>query len=126
MLSKTILLVIVLAPLFGALVAGLLRNQVGRKGAAGVTIAGVLLSCALSFHVLHQLVWGGATTFNENLYTWFQVGSFGAHVGFLVDRLTAMMMVVVTFVSLMVHVYTIGYMADDDRSEERRVGKECR
>ncbi|MBA8886922.1 NADH-quinone oxidoreductase subunit L [Dokdonella fugitiva] len=114
MLSKTILLVIVLAPLFGALVAGLLRNQVGRKGAAGVTIAGVLLSCALSFHVLYQLVWGGATTFNENLYTWFQVGSFGAHVGFLVDRLTAMMMVVVTFVSLMVHVYTIGYMADDD------------
>jgi NADH-quinone oxidoreductase subunit L len=114
MLSKTILLVIVLAPLFGALVAGLLCNQVGRKGAAGVTIAGVLLSCALSFHVLYQLVWGGAATFNENLYTWFQVGSIGAHVGFLVDRLTAMMMVVVTFVSLMVHVYTIGYMADDD------------
>ncbi len=114
MLSKTVLLLIVLAPLIGALVAGLLRNVVGRAGAAGVTIAGVALSCALSFSVLYQLVWGGAQPFNENLYTWFQVGTTSAHVGFLVDRLTAMMMVVVTFVSLMVHVYTIGYMADDD------------
>ena len=114
MLSKTLLLVIVLAPLFGAVVAGLFRNQIGRVGAAGITIAGVALSCALSFYVLYQLVWGGAGTFNQNLYTWFQVGSFSAHVGFMVDRLTAMMMVVVTFVSLMVHVYTIGYMAEDD------------
>ncbi|GAA0704984.1 NADH-quinone oxidoreductase subunit L [Dokdonella soli] len=113
-LSKTLLLLIVLAPLFGAVVAGLFRNQIGRVGAAGVTIAGVALSCVLSFHVLYQLVWGGAGTFNQDLYTWFQVGGFGAHVGFLVDRLTAMMMVVVTFVSLMVHIYTIGYMADDD------------
>ena len=108
------LLTIVLAPLFGAAIAGLFRRQVGRAGAAGVTIAGVALSCALSAYVLYQLVWGGAPVFNENLYTWFQVGPVGAHVGFLVDRLTAMMMVVVTFVSLMVHVYTIGYMADDD------------
>jgi NADH-quinone oxidoreductase subunit L len=114
LLSKTLLLTIVLAPLFGAIVAGLFRNVVGRAGAAAVTIAGVALSCALSFYVLYQLVWGGAAVFNQNLYTWFQVGQFGAHVGFLVDRLTAMMMVVVTFVSLMVHVYTIGYMADDD------------
>ena len=114
MLSKTVLLLIVLAPLIGALIAGLLRNVVGRAGAAGVTIAGVALSCVLSFSVLYQLVWGGAQPFNENLYTWFQVGTTSAHVGFLVDRLTAMMMVVVTFVSLMVHVYTIGYMADDD------------
>jgi NADH-quinone oxidoreductase subunit L len=114
MISKTILLVIVLAPLFGAVVAGLFRNQIGRVGAAAVTIAGVALSCALSFHVLYQLVWDGAGTFNQNVYTWFQVGALGAHVGFLVDRLTAMMMVVVTFVSLMVHIYTIGYMADDD------------
>ncbi len=113
-LSKTLLLTIVLAPLFGAAVAGLFRRQVGRVGAAGVTIAGVALSCALSLHVLYQLAWGGAPVFNENLYTWFQVGPFGAHVGFLVDRLTAMMMVVVTFVSLMVHIYTIGYMAEDD------------
>ena len=113
MLSKTVLLLIVLAPLFGALVAGLLRNVVGRAGAAGVTIAGVALSCVLSVSVLYQLVWNGAQPFNENLYTWFQVGTTSAHVGFLVDRLTAMMMVVVTFVSLMVHIYTIGYMAED-------------
>ncbi|MEO7430506.1 MAG: NADH-quinone oxidoreductase subunit L [Dokdonella sp.] len=113
-LSKTLLLAIVLAPLFGALVAGLFRNAIGRIGAASITIAGVALSCALSFFVLYQLVWGGAAAFNENLYTWFQIGDLGAHVGFLVDRLTAMMMVVVTFVSLMVHIYTIGYMAEDD------------
>ncbi|MBX3696536.1 MAG: NADH-quinone oxidoreductase subunit L [Dokdonella sp.] len=113
-LDKNILLVIVLAPLVGAVIAGLFGKRVGRVGAHGVTIVGVALSCALSMHVLYQLVWGGAETFNENLYTWFQVGSTSANIGFLIDRLTAMMMVVVTFVSLMVHVYTIGYMADDD------------
>ena len=114
MISESILLTIVLAPLIGALIAGLLRRQVGRVGAAAITIAGVALACALSFHVLYQLVWGGAPVFNQNLYTWFQVGPVSANVGFLIDRLTAMMMAVVTFVSLMVHVYTIGYMADDD------------
>src|SRR5580765_3003369 len=113
-LNSTILLVIALAPLFGAIVAGLFRNQIGRIGAHSVTITGVALSCALSFYVLYQLVWGGAETFNQNIYTWFQVGGFSTHVGFLVDRLTALMMVVVSFVSLMVHIYTIGYMADDD------------
>jgi len=112
-LNSTILLVIALAPLFGAIVAGLFRNQIGRVGAHTVTIAGVALSCALSFYVLYQLVWGGAETYNENVYTWFRVGGIDAHVGFLIDRLTALMMCVVTFVSLMVHVYTIGYMADD-------------
>ena len=113
MISENILLIIALAPLAGALVAGLLRNQIGRAGAHSVTIAGVGVSCALSFYVCYQLVWGGAPTFNENVYTWFQVGDFSTHVGFLIDRLTALMMVVVTFVSLMVHIYTIGYMADD-------------
>ncbi|MBS0591784.1 MAG: NADH-quinone oxidoreductase subunit L [Proteobacteria bacterium] len=112
-LNPTVLLVIALAPLFGALVAGLLRNQVGRIGAHTVTIAGVALSCALSFHVLFQLAWDGAEPYNANLYTWFQVGGISAHIGFLVDKLTAMMMVVVTFVSLMVHIYTIGYMDED-------------
>jgi len=113
-LDSTILLIIALAPLLGAIVAGLFRNQIGRVGAHSVTIGGVAVSCALSFYVLYQLVWGGAETFNQNIYTWFQVGDFSTHVGFLVDRLTALMMVVVTFVSLMVHIYTIGYMADDD------------
>ena len=113
LLSKTILLLIVLAPLVGAIIAGLFRHQVGRAGAAAAAIVGVALSCVLSFCVLYQLVWGGAGTFNHDIYTWFEVGRFGAHIGFMVDRLTAMMMVVVTFVSLMVHIYTIGYMADD-------------
>src|SRR5574337_2072466 len=113
-LNSTVLLIIALAPLAGALIAGLLRNQIGRVGAHSVTIVGVGASCALSFLVFYQLVWGGASTYNENVYTWFQVGDFSTHVGFLIDRLTALMMVVVTFVSLCVHVYTIGYMADDD------------
>jgi len=114
MISKSVLLAIVLAPLLGAIVAGLFRKQVGRAGAAGVTIAGVAVSCALSCWVLWQLVGQGAPPFNENVYTWFKVGGLESHVGFMVDKLTAMMMVVVTFVSLLVHVYTIGYMAEDD------------
>src|SRR4051812_29418985 len=112
-LDSTMLLIIALAPLFGAVIAGLFRNQIGRVGAHTVTIAGVAVSCALSMYVLYQLVWGGAPAYNENVYTWLQVGGIDMHVGFLIDRLTALMMVVVTFVSLMVHIYTIGYMAED-------------
>ena len=112
-LSRTVLLWVVLAPLLGAIVAGLFGRRVGRAGAHWVTILGVAASCALSCWVLWQLVGQGAAPFNENLYTWFRVGGYEAHVGFMVDRLTAMMMVVVTFVSLLVHVYTIGYMAED-------------
>ncbi len=107
------LLVIALGPLAGALVAGLLRKQVGRAGAAGITIAAVALSFALSCVVLYRLVWGGAPVFDQNVYTWFEVGKLTVSVGFMVDRLTALMLVTVTFVSLMVHIYTIGYMADD-------------
>ncbi|MCJ0825010.1 NADH-quinone oxidoreductase subunit L [Luteimonas sp. 50] len=113
-ISKSMLLAIVLAPLLGAVVAGLFRRQVGRAGSHVATIAGVAISCALSCWVLWQLVGQGAPPFNENVYTWFKVGGLEAHVGFMVDKLTAMMMVVVTFVSLLVHVYTIGYMAEDD------------
>jgi NADH-quinone oxidoreductase subunit L len=113
-LDPTILLAIAFAPLLGAIVAGLFGKQIGRIGAHTVTIAGVGVSCVLSFYVLYQMLWGGAETYNQDVYTWLQVGSLQMHVGFLIDRLTAMMMLVVTFVSLMVHVYTIGYMADDD------------
>jgi NADH-quinone oxidoreductase subunit L len=113
MLDQTTLLIIALAPLFGAIVAGLFGRQVGRAGAHTVTILGVAVSCALSMKVLYDLTVGGAETFNQNLYTWFEIGGYSAHVGFLVDRLSAMMMVVVTFVSLLVHLYTIGYMAED-------------
>lgn len=112
-LNKTVLVWVVLAPLLGAILAGLFGKRIGRVGAHTATIAGVAASCALSIYVLYQLVGQGAAPFNENLYTWFQVGGYNAHVGFMVDKLTAMMMVVVTFVSLLVHVYTIGYMEED-------------
>ena len=113
MISMNTLLIIALAPLLGAVVAGFFGKQVGRAGAHWVTILGVAVSCALSAQVLWQLVVQHADPFNQNVYTFFQVGGYSAHVGFMVDRLTAMMMVVVTFVSLLVHVYTIGYMAED-------------
>ncbi|MBO9829996.1 NADH-quinone oxidoreductase subunit L [Xanthomonas sp. A2111] len=112
-LSKSLLIAVVLAPLVGSIIAGLFGRQVGRKGAQFATILGVAVSCALSCWTLYQLVGQGASPFNQNLYTFFEVGNYSAHVGFMVDRLTAMMMVVVTFVSLLVHIYTIGYMADD-------------
>ncbi len=112
-ISKTHLLIIVLAPLLGAILAGLFGRRIGRAGAHSATIGGVAISCALSIYVLWQLVSQGAAPFNENVYTWFQVAGVEAHVGFMIDKLTAMMMVVVTFVSLLVHVYTIGYMEED-------------
>jgi len=114
LLSKSMLVAVVLAPLLGSIIAGLFGRQVGRVGAHTITILGVAISCALSCWVLYQLAFNGAAPFNENLYTLFDIGNFHGHVGFMVDRLTAMMMVVVTFVSLLVHIYTIGYMADDD------------
>lgn len=114
LLSKSMLVAVVLAPLLGSILAGLFGRQIGRAGAHTVTILGVAVSCALSCWVLYQLAFNGAAPFNQNLYTLFDIGNFSGHVGFMVDRLTAMMMVVVTFVSLLVHIYTIGYMADDD------------
>lgn len=113
LLSKNVLLAIVLAPLLGSIIAGLFGRLVGRAGAHTATILGVAVSCALSCWVLYQLVVQGASPFNENLYTFFEVGNYSGHVGFMIDKLTAMMMVVVTFVSLLVHLYTIGYMAED-------------
>jgi NADH-quinone oxidoreductase subunit L len=112
-LSKSVLVAVVLAPLIGALLAGLFGRRIGRVGAHSATILGVGISCALSCYVLWQLVAQGASPFNENLYTFFDVAGYDAHIGFMIDKLTAMMMVVVTFVSLLVHVYTIGYMAED-------------
>jgi NADH-quinone oxidoreductase subunit L len=112
-ISTTILLTIALAPLVGCVLAGFLGKFLGRAGSHTVTILGVAISCALSFYVLYQLTLGGAAEYNRNIYTWFQIGHFNASVGFMVDRLTAMMLVVVSFVSLLVHLYTIGYMSDD-------------
>ena len=113
MISQTTLLIIALAPLLGSIVAGLFGRQIGRSGAHWITILGVGTSCAFSALVLWQLL-HGAPVFNANLYTFFEVGRYSAHIGFLIDNLSAMMMVVVTFVSLLVHIYTVGYMADDD------------
>jgi NADH-quinone oxidoreductase subunit L len=110
-ISQNLLLTIALAPLAGALVAGLFGKAVGRRGAHTVTILGVLVSFIGSAMVLMQVLDGAR--FSGTLYEWAVLGGLKMEVGFLVDGLTAMMMVVVTFVSLMVHVYTIGYMADD-------------
>ena len=106
-------LTIVLAPLAAAIVAGLFGKQIGRAGSHWITILAVGLSCALSFVVLKNMLWEGAPAENISLYTWAVTDGLRMEVGFLVDRLTALMMAVVTFVSFTVHVYTVGYMRDD-------------
>jgi NADH-quinone oxidoreductase subunit L len=111
-LSPALLTAVPLAPLVGCLVAGLFGRQVGRAGAHTVTILGVLVSFLISAWVLYAVAVDGAR-FNATIYEWMRLGSLKMEIGFLVDGLTAMMICVVTFVSLMVHVYTIGYMADD-------------
>lgn len=106
-------LTIVLAPLLAAIVAGLAGKKIGRSGAHSITIFAVGLSCVLSLYVLYQMYWGGAQSENINVYTWAVTDGLRMEVGFLVDRLTVLMMAVVTFVSFMVHIYTVGYMHDD-------------
>ena len=106
-------LTIVLAPLAAAVVAGLFGRQIGRAGSHWITILAVGLSFVLSCMVLKHLYWDGGLPENYSVYTWAISDGLHMEVGFLIDRLTALMMVVVTFVSLMVHVYTIGYMHDD-------------
>ncbi|WP_028389103.1 NADH-quinone oxidoreductase subunit L [Legionella fairfieldensis] len=110
-------LIIILSPLFGSLIAGFFRNQIGRVGAHSITIAGVGLSFLLSLYVAVIILSGLADTVNTNLYTWASGGTFFPYtfnIGFLIDPLTVVMLVIVTFVSLLVHIYSIGYMADDD------------
>lgn len=109
-------LLIVLAPLTGAIVAGFWGARIGRVGAHRATIAGVGVSCLLSFAVLAGFIWGDLPVFDGAVYTWMITDGMRFEIGFLVDRLTALMMATVTFVSLMVHVYTIGYMADDEHN----------
>ncbi len=107
-----IYLAIVIAPLTAAIIAGLFGRHIGRAGAHWITILGVGTSFALSAVVLRDQLMGGETV-NGSVYTWAVTDGLRMEVGFLIDRLTALMMTVVTFVSLMVHVYTIGYMRDD-------------
>ena len=116
-LSASTLLAVPLAPLAGAVLAGLFGtkfggNRIGRRATHSITILGVLISFLLSALVLRSVVADGAR-FNAPIYEWMAASGLHMEVGFLVDGLTAMMMCVVSFVSLMVHVYTIGYMADD-------------
>jgi NADH-quinone oxidoreductase subunit L len=117
-LSASTLLAVPLAPLVGAAVAGLFGtqfggNHIGRKVTHSLTILGVLVAFIISAMTLKSVVVDGAR-FNATLYEWMVVGGLKMEVGFMVDGLTAMMMCVVTFVSLMVHIYTIGYMEEDD------------
>ncbi|NCA70066.1 MAG: NADH-quinone oxidoreductase subunit L [Sphingobacteriia bacterium] len=113
---EQVYLTIVLAPLVGAIVAGFFGGRIGRRGAHSVTIAGVGVSTALSIWVLARFVGHDEPVFNQAIYTWMVSDGIRFEVGFLVDRLTALMMVTVTFVALMVHIYTIGYMADDEHN----------
>ncbi len=110
---ETIYLAIPLASLFGAIMAGFFGKVIGRSGSHIVTIAGVATSFILSLMAYKAIVIDAGSTYNETLYTWMISDGLRFEVGFLIDKLTVMMMCVVTGVSLMVHVYTIGYMKDD-------------
>ena len=116
----SIYLIIALAPLLGAVLAGLfgtgfLGRPVSRFMAHRITITLVALSAVLSAYVLYDVVQGN--TFEGTWYVWSMIGDIKLEIGFLIDPLSALMMVVVTSVSLMVHIYSIGYMADDDGYE---------
>ncbi|MGN6525416.1 MAG: NADH-quinone oxidoreductase subunit L [Burkholderiaceae bacterium] len=111
-LSLSQLLIVPLAPLVGAIGAGLFGKQVGRKGAHTLTILGVLVSFVVSAMTLYSVAVDGAR-FAGTVYEWMNAGGLKMEVGFQIDGLTAMMMCVVTFVSLMVHLYTVGYMEED-------------
>ena len=109
---KTAYLLVPFAPLVGAIIAGFLGRRIGRTATHWVAILGVLISLLASLTVLKDVLAGNV--FNGTLYSWSVIGDLKFEVGFLIDSLTAMMMIVVTFVSLMVHIYTIGYMEEDD------------
>ena len=110
---KTIYLAIVLAPLVGSIIAGLFGRVIGRSGAHWVTIIGVGISSILSMYAYKYIVFDGGEIFNGAIYTWLSSGGLDFEIGFMVDHLTVSMMVVVSFVSWMIHIYTIGYMHDD-------------
>ncbi|WP_029148549.1 NADH-quinone oxidoreductase subunit L [Methylophilus sp. 5] len=111
MTIKQILMLIPVLPLLAAVIVGIFRNFLPRWAGHVLTIAGVGAAFALSVYIFNQTLSG--FTLNEAIYTWLESGDVHFEVGFLIDNLSAMMMVVVTFVSLMVHIYTIGYMAED-------------
>jgi NADH-quinone oxidoreductase subunit L len=110
---KATYLAIVLAPLVGSVIAGVFARFVGRSGAHWATILGVAVSFALSWLTFKHIVLDGAEPFNGPVYVWMTSGGVSFQIGFLVDQLTATMILVVSFVSLMVHIYSVGYMAED-------------
>src|ERR1700736_1901798 len=112
-MNLTLLVLIAVLPLIGAILAGLFGRVIGRAGAHTVTILAVATSFVLSLHVLKQIYLDGVPAFDGPVYSWLISDGVKFDVGFLIDRLSTLMMVVVTFVSLCVHVYTIGYMGDD-------------
>src|SRR5437660_1318576 len=112
-MNATALIAVPLLPLLAAVIAGLGGRLIGRSGAHTLTCAAVAVSCGLSLMVLNQIYWDGVPAYEAPVYTWLISDGMHMEVGFLIDRLTALMMAVVTFVSLCVHVYTIGYMSDD-------------
>jgi NADH-quinone oxidoreductase subunit L len=112
-MNLTLLVLIATLPLIGAILAGLFGRVIGRVGAHTVTILAVGTSFVLSLHILKQIYLDGVPAFDGPVYTWLISDGVKIDVGFLIDRLSTLMMVVVTFVSLCVHVYTIGYMSDD-------------
>jgi NADH-quinone oxidoreductase subunit L len=111
--GENIYLAIVLAPLVGSVIAGLFGKLIGLSGAHWVTIIGVGISSILSLLAYYHLFYNGGEVYNETIYTWLNSGNLHFEIGFLVDKLSVTMMVVVTFVSWMIHIYTIGYMHDD-------------
>ena len=116
-LSLNMLLIVPLAPLVMSILVGVFGtalggNILGRKASQILAISGAFISFVVSVLVFKQTLAGA--TFNQTIYEWMNIGGLKMEVGFMVDNLTAMMMCAVTFVSLMVHIYTVGYMEDDD------------
>ena len=124
-LNPNVLLAIPLLPLVAAVLAGLVGRLLGRAGTHTLACLAVAVSCLLSLLVLKQVYLDGAPLYDHPVYTWLVSDGMHMQVGFLIDRLTALMMAVVTFVSLCVHVYTIGYMADDPGTRASSATSRC-
>lgn len=110
---QTIILIVILAPLLGAAIAGIGGKLIGRSGAHWITIIGVAISFLGAFYLFGKTIVQGMPAYNASIYTWAITGGLQINVGFLVDRLAVVMLLTVTFVSLIVHIYSIGYMEGD-------------
>ncbi|QGP52957.1 NADH-quinone oxidoreductase subunit L [Piscirickettsia salmonis] len=111
---RLLLIVLTLSPLVGAIIAGFVGKRIGRTTVHTLCSAAVAIALILSIYLFVQLANGNIAPFNQSIYTWANIGGLNFSVGFLLDRLSAFMLIVVNFVSLAVHIYTIGYMKEDD------------